>query len=244
MKMSSLNYQQSISQEFKAHQNKVRDLIGKKHFGADGNYKEIILINFLKNLLPSNLSVGTGFIKSSVRGLDNDSISNQIDVIIYKNSYPVYFKEGDFAIVPPECVKGIIEVKTSQNISVLADTINKSNSIGNIITNEIFNGIFIYETKSDFHSPSNKLELCMKSSLKLNNSVNHIVINENTELAKNGVFMKKWKDKYSCYELDNISVGYFFSNLLEHVCDEVAPSMDSHMYPIVNGKTSKLIWEV
>ncbi|WP_214777996.1 DUF6602 domain-containing protein [Exiguobacterium sp. s22] len=245
MKISSLNYQETISQEFKAYQNKVRNLIGKKHYGADGNYKEIILINFLKKIVPLNLSVGTGFVKSStIDNLNNNAISTQIDVIIYNNSYPVYFKEGDFVIVPPESVKGVIEVKTSQTISVLANTINKSNSIQKIISHEIFNGIFVYDTKSDFYSPTEKLESSMKLSLKSNSSVNHIVINENKSFAQNGIFIKKSDDIYSCYDLGNISVGYFFSNLLEYVSDKVAPSMKSHMYPIMNGKTSKMIWQV
>jgi len=56
--------------------NRIRNLIGSNHWGEDGRYKEIILMNFLKRFLPNNIEVGTGFIK------EGDNISTQIDIIV------------------------------------------------------------------------------------------------------------------------------------------------------------------
>lgn len=47
-----LEYQKSISNEFKAYENRVRNLIDDANWGEEGRYKEIILINYLKRILP------------------------------------------------------------------------------------------------------------------------------------------------------------------------------------------------
>ena len=87
-----LEYHKSIASEFKAYQNRVRNLIGNKHWGEEGRYKEIILMNYLKRVLPKNVSVGTGFVQG------NNNLSTQIDIIIYDNTFPVLFSEGDFVV--------------------------------------------------------------------------------------------------------------------------------------------------
>lgn len=63
-------------------------------------------MNYLKKILPSNVTVGTGFVKNG------EETTNQIDLIIYDNSVPTLFSEGDFVVVLPESVYGIIEVKS------------------------------------------------------------------------------------------------------------------------------------
>ncbi len=98
-------YQQSVAEEFKALEKRVRNLIDDSHWGEEGRYKEAILMNYLKRVLPRHLSVGTGFVRN------NNEITNQIDIIIYDNSYPLFFSEGDFVISSVQNVIGIIEVK-------------------------------------------------------------------------------------------------------------------------------------
>lgn len=91
-------YHKSIAAEFKAYENRVRNLIGSNHWGEEGRFKEIILANYLKRVLPKHLSVGTGFVKNV------DGITAQIDIIIYDNTFPVLFSEGDFVIAVPQNV--------------------------------------------------------------------------------------------------------------------------------------------
>ena len=62
----------------------------------------------IKRFLPSNLSIGTGFVIKKNNG--DTQISNQIDIIIYDNTVPVLFSEGDFVITTYKNVEGIIEV--------------------------------------------------------------------------------------------------------------------------------------
>ncbi|MEK4963500.1 DUF6602 domain-containing protein [Weizmannia sp. FSL K6-3076] len=75
MRPDSLKYQETIAKEFEAVKDRVRYLIGSAHWGEEGRYKEVILINFLRRILPNTISVGTGFIK------DGDNVSTQSDVI-------------------------------------------------------------------------------------------------------------------------------------------------------------------
>ena len=100
-------YHESISTELLASRNRVRYFIGSSNWPEDGRFKEMLLMNYLKKNLPSNVSVGTGFVKNG------EETTKQIDLIVYDNSIPTLFSEGDFVIVLPESVYGIIEVKFS-----------------------------------------------------------------------------------------------------------------------------------
>jgi hypothetical protein len=102
-----LEFQKSITDELKALQNRVRNLIGNANWGDEGRYKEAVLRNVIKNFLPSNISLGTGFIIDK----KNDgeiAKSTQIDIIVYDNTYPVLFSSGDIVITTPANVIGII----------------------------------------------------------------------------------------------------------------------------------------
>lgn len=92
-------------------------------------------MNYLKRILPQNVSVGTGFIQG------NKDMSTQIDIIIYDNTFPVLFSEGDFIVTVPENVVAIIEVKTKIHNYNLNKIIKKASNNGKIILtvhNEIF----------------------------------------------------------------------------------------------------------
>ena len=141
--MPNINdYHISLNNEFKNLRDRARNLV--QNWSEDGRYKEAIFKNIIKRYLPTNYSVGTGFVISR----DNGDIAqtNQIDVIIYNNLFPSFFQEGDFVILTPECVRGIIEVKTRLDNTLFAGIIEKCNSNGKFIHDHsavnIFNGLF------------------------------------------------------------------------------------------------------
>ncbi|MHA1271519.1 MAG: DUF6602 domain-containing protein [Candidatus Helarchaeota archaeon] len=162
-----MRFQESITKELDVIKNRVRNLIKDANWAEEGRYKEAILRNVIKRFLPNNLSLGTGFIISK----NNDKLkcSTQIDIIIYNNTIPVLFSEGDFIITTYKNVKGIIEVKTrlndrdlrqiinkaKQNLSLFINNnvngstnnnnVNRDNKDNNICENKVFNGIFAYE---------------------------------------------------------------------------------------------------
>ncbi|MCJ7987931.1 hypothetical protein MUB16_35350 [Priestia sp. OVL9] len=195
-----------------------------------------------KKVLPSNVSVGTGFVRNG------EEITSQIDLIIYDNSIPTLFSEGDFVIVLSESVYGIIEVKSKvESNDKFVQAINKANANGEVIQKHIFNGIFGFENTIRF-SKDYPLAPSIRETL-MNNSryLNHISFGSN-------ILMKYWtkenpqdKDGISCfsfYKLHKLSFGYFISNLIEfiHVNSRgciISKDLQYFLYPIEDGKESK-----
>lgn len=232
-----IEYHRSINDELLASRNRVKYFIGGRHNGEDGRYKEILLMNYLKKVLPSTVSVGTGFVRGK------EDITNQVDVIIYNHNIPTLFSEGDFVIVLPESVVGIIEVKTKLNITNLLSAIEISHKNGEIINQSIFNGIFCYENDIDFELFSNNyFERKIRLTETLRNfsaQVNHISIGPQ-------IFIKFWEEgnpkeedgipSYSFYDLKNLSFGFFISNLIEFIhCTsngfDISDSLRNFLYP-------------
>lgn len=245
-----MSYQKSIFLEFDALKNRVSHLIGDTNWGETGRYREVILIKYLKNILPNQIGIGTGFVKKG------DNVSTQIDIILYNPTMPIYFKEQDFVIIPPESVLGIIEVKSNPNVTELGKAVEKANKIGDFIgANDVFNGIFVYGEerahKLDVQPNQNsKLSKSLKRSLSSLNGVNHILIHNSN------IFLKKWGDRthnssnvYSAYKLINLGTGYFFSNLIEFLdrksnIGTISETMYRHLYPIEEGKEHYLLWNL
>ena len=232
-------FQKSITKELDTIKNRVRNLIGSSHWGEEGRYKEAILRNVIKRFLSSNLSIGTGFVIKKNNG--NTQISNQIDIIIYDNTVPVLFSEGDFVITTNKNVKGIIEVKTRIRNNKLQEIIEKNAKInGKLIGKNIFNGIFSYEYEDDINSGN--IDLAIKVA---EGYVNHISLGPD-------VFIRFWKkedrnrlrppvkncqnDFYNIYTIRDLSFSYFISNLLKLTCSSNLYDRWWFLYPIRETK--------
>lgn len=261
-----IEYQKSVAAEFKAYEKRVRNIIDDAHWGEEGRYKEIILMNYLKRVLPKNLSVGTGFVRNG------EKITSQIDIIIYDNSFPVLFSEGDFVIATPENVIGIVEVKTLVEPNELCTIIEKSNLNGSIIVGNsdfyIFNGIFSYNSSSrsnryidhlknyDFSQLLEKHHFNQITPPALTYCVNHIALGKQ-------FFLKLWESGqtpniignpyYSIYKLrDGLAISYFLSNLQElvirrargYTLESLTEEIQSFYYPLPHGKESHLIEQI
>lgn len=72
-----LDYRKSISNELIFIKDRVRNFIDSNNWGEDGRYKEIILSQVLKNVLPQNVTVATGFVMGN-----DEEISSQIDIMV------------------------------------------------------------------------------------------------------------------------------------------------------------------
>ncbi|UED72217.1 DUF6602 domain-containing protein [Brevibacillus sp. DP1.3A] len=258
-----LEYQKSVAAEFKAYEKRVRNLIDDSHWGEDGRYKEIILMNYLKRVLPKNLSVGTGFVRNKTE------ITSQIDIIIYDNSFPVLFSEGDFVVATPENVIGIVEVKTKVKAIELCATIEKSNKNGAIITENsdalIFNGIFSFNSNNnpdlyirnmenhDFTPLLRRKHWNQITPPALFSCVNHIALGQR-------YFLKLWaagqnpndieSPHYSIYNMqDGLAFSYFLSNIQDFVIwkskgytsKSLPGDLVSFYYPLPEGKESHLV---
>ncbi|EJR56561.1 hypothetical protein IIM_00493 [Bacillus cereus VD107] len=240
-------FQKTLSRELITIKDRVRNLIGNANWGEEGRYKESILKNVISRFLPSNLSIGTGFIITMERG--QIKRSSQIDIIIYDNTYPLLFSEGDFIITSPESVRALVEVKTSIASEDIIEIINKATKNAHLVPNSIFNGIFAFE-KRGITIRRSRLNLNLKQSFyESKGIVNHLCLGEN-------IFIKYWKQGekydyqqdniYSFYNIEELAFSYFISNLIEYVAPEKVVDKSWFLYPIrsSNGKEEKLITDL
>lgn len=204
---------QSVSNELISVKGRVRNIIGKEHWGEDGRFKEAILRNIISRFLPPTYSIGTGFVINAKK-----QVTSQIDIIIYDSSSPTLFSEGDFVIVLAHTVRGIIEVKTKiYTTNELKEIIIKSEDNGDLISSvstngrPLFNGVFSYECDLQYETLHTSLEkYYFKRGISEFRKVNNISLGPNK-------FLHFWRDrprKIECYEINNLSFAYFISNLL------------------------------
>jgi len=105
----------STAQALKVQGQRVRNLIGKAHWQSDGTYKERLLKNAIREIVPSTFKVGDGFlIYQQDKEQEHLEVSRQTDVIVYDDRFvaPI-FRDGDFAIILAETALAAIEVKSS-----------------------------------------------------------------------------------------------------------------------------------
>jgi hypothetical protein len=246
--MDAKEFQKSINTELIIVKDRVRNLIGSAHWGEDGRHKESVLKNVIKKFLPNNVSVGTGFVISK-RGAEFKQ-TNQIDIVLYDNNYPVLFSDGDFIITTPKNVLGIIEVKTKIRNSEFNKIIRKSAENGKLINwgrKIIFNGVFAFEYEEniiDNRTNNESIASTINNPLiETKGIVNHISLGSDW-------FIKYWHNEsdprintncnsnkfYNIYRLNGLSFSYFISNLIEKVSPKDSTDRFWFMYPIDGTK--------
>lgn len=226
--MSLIDYHRTTSSELLALTNKVRSLI--THWGEDGRYKEAVLKNVIGRFLPEKYSVGTGFVIKQTQNRGEHLSSRQIDLIIYDDASPVLFKEGDFVIMTPDAVRGIIEVKANLQNQGVNGVLRQANENGQFIlsgkedkTQKFFNGVFSYEgfennfvmqTFVDNYLQSNTDFSADPDYLKF--KVNHVSLNKDW-------FIKVWNNDanpHSIYNINDLSFSFFISNLIDTLANK------------------------
>lgn len=137
----------SLTREFDALKNRVRNVIGDSHWQTEGEWKESVLRTILRRYVPATIGVGRGFV------VRLDRSSTQIDVLLYDTSAPVLHRDGDLVIVTPDAVRGIIEVKTKiRGSAELATPLCKLAQNAqlakrhSLTRDDLFIGLFAYET--------------------------------------------------------------------------------------------------
>lgn len=206
-------YFESVSNELISTKDRVRNIIGSRHWGEDGRFKEAIVKNVISRFLPPTYSIGTGFVINA-----NKEVSSQIDIIIYDSSSPALFSEGDFVIALAHTVRGIIEVKTKiSSAEELKKIIIKCEDNGKVIysaltdSRKLFNGVFSYECLLEYETLRASLE-----QYYFSRGISDLRKVNNVSLGPDK-FLHFWQDrprKIEGYELKNLSFAYFISNLL------------------------------
>jgi hypothetical protein len=140
-----IKFYEGLAQEFVGKLRRVNNFT--KHAPSIGAYHEEILRSTLRNLLPERYSLRTGFVFHST-----EVVSNQIDILIVDEAEPTsyFFKEGNFAVVHPDCVVCGIEVKTFLDKEEFKNAVENINTLKKMAAyssyKQSFGGlIFAYE---------------------------------------------------------------------------------------------------
>jgi hypothetical protein len=89
-----------------------------------GDAREVMIKDFLMRFLPSSLVVGTGQLIDS-----KGSLSNQIDIVIYRSSFPIFRTLGSSDVFLLEGVVATIEVKSTLSRSELNNAVDNCVSV-------------------------------------------------------------------------------------------------------------------
>lgn len=231
-------YHKSIASEMREVKDRIRNLIGARHWQSDGEHKEAVLRRVLRSHLAQSLEVGRGFVCAE------HATSTQIDILITQRNKPTLFREGETLLVTPDAVACLIEVKTGiddnlENVlSKLADNaemVRESNPACVV-------GLFVFESISRNDVHAFLLEYVQKASRKSKDRVvNWISVGPD-------IFVRYWKEGGSgvrspvnepvwhSYELKDLSHAYFVSNVVWDTCPDVDRRMQYAWFPIEGGK--------
>jgi len=84
-----------------------------------GSGKETVIRSFLRRNLPSTVEVGRGFV------LTPSGCSTQQDVLIFKSSSPLLFRDGDLVFITPDALVAAFEIKSRVDASRLTEAVEK-----------------------------------------------------------------------------------------------------------------------
>ena len=207
-------YYRSLHAEFIALRNRVRYMIGKKHWPTDGGWKESVLRAALRRALGASVEVGQGFF------VEGDRLSRQCDVLIWSSDAPVLFRDGNLAIIPARSVRAVVEVKTSLDPTTLNMAMaNLKQSAQVLPTREgLLLGIFAYDTGYTSSTP-------ILEALRERNVEEKEVI----DLICHGPdrFIQYWQwspkppkrlyERWHSYHMAERSFAYFVANVVSHL---------------------------
>jgi hypothetical protein len=162
----------SWSAEFIARANRVRALIGGKHWLTDGRHKESVLADFLKRYLPKSLVVTSGFVCAPTH---EPEPSREIDILIADfEASPPWFSEGGVSIIPPRSLVAQVQVKTSFGDAELLDVLESTATTYSVTDSyidpaRIWSGAFFYsEGDTDSVDKAERLVTrCLEKAKKL-----------------------------------------------------------------------------
>lgn len=120
MKSNRARFARSLGGELMAQANRVRDLIGSRHWPSDGFHKEFLLRAVFERHLPPAAIVSHGFVIDPV----DDEVSREVDLLILSaDGDGLPFHQGELSIVFPASVLAALSIKTACSRDTMADVV-------------------------------------------------------------------------------------------------------------------------
>jgi hypothetical protein len=234
-----LEYHKSLTEELHALKDRIRNL--SEHWPTDGEFKEAALRTVLRRHLPNSLVVGRGFI------VTEQVSSTQIDLLIVDGNKPTLFRDGDLMFVTPDCVRAVIEVKTSIPTSAdIKECAVKLAKIGELCRENCESvpwlGIFSYEGMLKRDAPLlNAAEAAYEQTK---------VVIDCFAYGKD-CFVRFWKkgelergdspeqgniEKWRAYRLKHLASAYFVGTVVDALATLSRKTNAFAWYPLSDGK--------
>ena len=166
----------SWATEIESRAQRVRTLIGNRHWASDGHHKEFLIREFLARYLPSSFRVGHGFIRTH---LPSSECSPEIDVLVTSPAtHPLFFDEGGLQISPVQSLRAAIEVKSTFGSTELTQTLQRIARIRNLVHTErpskdVWLGAVFYSAESTIRADSviSMIEKCYRNIYSADNAL-------------------------------------------------------------------------
>jgi len=245
-------YQESITNELRAVQDRVRNLIGPSHWQTDGEHKETILRRVLRTHLPESVRVGKGFVcyphsRPHTSGSAKRS-SRQLDILITSRNKPTLYKEQELVFVTADTVEAIIEVKTRLRRNTARKVIRRlSEEAENIRKNaeqpqQCWAGLFIFETGDidDVYLLETLQEVANGQRERV---VNCIALGRDSFIRfwENGILVESLVagPVWHSYELRNLAPTYFIGNIVFRLSPSIPDEAQIAWFPIEGTKETR-----
>lgn len=229
-------FHRSVSEELYSVKDRIRNLV--RHWGTDGEEKEVALRSVLRRHLPESVIVGRGFVVTP------EVSSTQIDILVVDASKPTLFKDGDLLIVTPDAVRGVIEVKTElRTRPLVADALSKLSEIEDLCRgatgrDQVWTGLFIFHGGNDI--APRLLGGLADAYEKTGRKVNCIS-------AGKDKFVRYWERGadvnstergavWHAYSLPDVAPSYFMGNLIDSIGSVDNSTAGFAWFPMLGGK--------
>jgi hypothetical protein len=233
-----IKYHESLTLELHALKDRVRNLV--KHHPTDGGYKEAALRAMLRRHLPDSFNIGNGFIVTP------DGHSTQVDLLITDGSKPNLFRDGDLMIVTPDCVRAIIEVKTSirgpAELSECSLKLAEAASKCQNCRTRPWVGLFSYDGEGQ--QPRNYIPAFQQAFDQTGVAIDcfscgrdHFARHWRSNEVERNSDLDCTRNRWVTYKLVNLASAYFIGNVIDSLVDLKDEASDFAWYSLPEGKS-------
>lgn len=127
------SYFRSLAEEVLAQSNRVRNLIGDRHWPSDGHHKEYLLTSLLQRHLPSTVLVSRGFVVDPASPSETACSPEQDILIVDSRAQGPLFYQGSLVIALPSTIIAAISVKTTLSMKSLRETIENQIALRSLL---------------------------------------------------------------------------------------------------------------
>ncbi len=233
-------YFRSLADEITSQSQRVRNLIGNKHWLSDGHHKESLIRSVIARHAPSTVLVSRGFIASPTAP---DLCSREQDILVVDTRFQgPLFDQADLVIALASTVIAAISVKSTLGKRELSDSIECLNSARAVCAESsadppaMWCGAFFFRANDQVNAKPERVYEYYQEGLQSSPAPSHVpgcsaphppgphfVCCSEPDLA----FSARSGSTPSCFELlgfrcSGLATALFVGTLLDHISERLA----------------------